>query len=112
MKEQLLTLAIVVIVLGVLLGTVVVLLISWQRRKQVVSSLPSLPQLVGLIATVEVPFDRTDRGKVRVNAKGAIIDVVAYTDEASGFQAGDRVLITEARGDRVWVVSEQTLRQL
>ena len=109
MKNPLLTITLITVAIGLLGGSLIVLLIQLRRRRQIVDSLISTQNLVGLIGTVEIPFDRSSRGKVRVMVKGAIIELSAITDEARTFAPGDRVLITDSKGNRVWVVSETML---
>ena len=59
--------------------------------------------LIGLCATVELPFDGDSKGKVRVNVKGSMVDLIAITDDPSRFQVGDRVLIIQMEDKKVWV---------
>lgn len=109
MKNQLLMIALVSVVIGILGGTLTVLFLKLQRRRQVVDSLVSLGNVVGLYGTVEIPFDRTSKGKVRVNVKGSMVDFVAFTDDSKRFIKGDRVFVVEAKGNQIWVVSEDSL---
>lgn len=109
MNNQILIIALIAIGIGVLCGAFIVFLIALQRQKKVVDSLVSEKNLIGLSGTVEIPFDRNSKGKVRLTIKGSTLDFVALTDESKGFNKGDRVLIVSARGNKVWVVSEESL---
>ena len=59
--------ALLAVTVGICFGGVIVLLIVIQRRRQKVDSMVSTNNLVGLYGTVEVPFDNTCKGKIRVN---------------------------------------------
>lgn len=109
MNIQILIFAAIAIIVGMCCGAIIVFLIVVQRRRQRVDSLVSTSSLVGLFATVEVPFDKTCKGKVRINVKGSMLDFTAGTDDSRGFQTGDRVFIVETRGNQVWVVGENSL---
>jgi acyl-CoA hydrolase len=111
MSNQILIIALIVVGVGIICGAFIVLLIALQRRQKVVDSLISQSNLVGLFATVEIPFEQTSRGKVRLTIKGSMVDLVAVTDEEKSFQKGDRVLVVEARNNKVWVVSEDSLNK-
>ena len=103
--------AFIAVAIGVFCGAVIVLLIVIQRRRQKVDSLVSTNNLIGLYGTVEVPFDRTSKGKVRVNIPGvgSMVDYVACTDDSKSFQPGDRVFIVQVKRNQLWVISEQSL---
>ncbi len=70
------------------------------------NSLARSSDLVGLSATVLLPFNCESRGKVRVNVKGANVEFMAFTDDSKSFGKGDRVLIVGLKNNRLWVVSE------
>ncbi len=109
MNIEILVIAFIAILVGMCCGGVIVLLIVIQRRRQQVDSMVSGGNAVGLFGTVEVPFDHTCRGKVRVNVKGIMVDFTARTDDVRGFSPGDRVFIVDAKGNQVWVVGENSL---
>lgn len=111
MTSSLLKITLIVLAIGILCGTLIVLLIQVWRRQQVVNSMVTTHSLIGLVGTVEVPFDRTSRGKVRLLIKGSIVEVGAVTDEARSFAPGDRVLIADMKGNYVWVVADTALEQ-
>jgi membrane protein implicated in regulation of membrane protease activity len=103
------------VIMGILCGAIVSGTLRALRRQQA-DSLVRSADLVGLAGTVEVPFNATSRGKVRLQVKGSTFDVVAYTDEAREFQLGESVFVVGAvnGGDqnRLWVVSADSVRSL
>lgn len=109
MKNQILMVALISIVVGVFCGIVIVVLLQLGRRRQVVDSLVQPNNVVGLFGTVEIPFDRKSKGKVRVNVKGSMVDFSAFTDESKEFIKGDRVFVVAMNGNKVWVVSEDSV---
>lgn len=100
--------AIAAVIMGILCGG----LISGSLRvlrHQKADSLVRSADLVGIAGTVEVPFNATSRGKVRLQIKGSILDLIAYTDEAREFQTGEQVLVVSTDQNRLWVVSADSL---
>ena len=95
--------------LGIALGIAIVILIQVQRRAEEINSMGSLENAVGLWATVEVPFDRQSRGKVRVVIRGSTMDLAAITDAEAPLNPGDRVFVVAAKGNRVLVVPESQI---
>ena len=91
------------IALGIFLGALIVWFIYFWRRRKVIDSLMKPEDLIGLCGIVELPFDAKSRGKVRVDVRGSMVDLAALTDDQQGFQVGDRVLIIQMQGNRVWV---------
>lgn len=111
MKSPLLVIALIALAVGVLGGSLFVLFIQIRRRRQIVDSLISAHNFMGLIGTVEIPFDRYSRGKVRVMVKGSIVELSAITDEDRAFSPGDRIFVTDVKGNRALVVSATTLEE-
>ncbi|WP_088239736.1 NfeD-like protein [Calothrix rhizosoleniae] len=111
MNAQIILLIFIAIVVGMLCGAAIVLLIVVKRRSQRVDSMISAHNAIGLFAMVEIPFDSTSKGKVRVKIQSSTVDFIAKTDNIQGFQAGERVFIVDARGNQVWVVSEHSLKK-
>lgn len=109
MNNQILIVICISVAVGVLCGVLVVWLIYIQRRHQVVDSLVRANHVVGRSGTVEIPFDSSTQGKVRINVKGSLVDFVAFTDESREFSTGDRVLVVGMKRNKVWVVSEDSL---
>ncbi len=111
MNFQLIMITLIAIAIGVVVGFLIVSLIALRRQRQSVDSMVSTDTLVGRTAIVEVPFSREERGKVRLEIHGSIIDFPAVTEESGFFHKGDRVLIVEARNNQVLVVSEDSLQR-
>lgn len=94
---------------GVFCGAAVVWIFDILRSQQANSMVQS-DDLIGLGGTVEIPFDRDSRGKVRLSVKGCTFDMGAMTEESREFSPGDRVLVVGMEKNRVWVVSEDALK--
>jgi membrane protein implicated in regulation of membrane protease activity len=103
MSYLILTIAGISIAIGVVVGALIVWFIYFWRRREVINSLVKPEDLVGLCATVELPFDGDSKGKVRVEVRGSMVDLLALTDDNQGFQVGDRVLIIQMQNNKVWV---------
>ena len=103
--------ALIAIAIGIFCGAVIVLLIVIQRRRQKVDSMRSTNNLIGLYGTVEVPFDNTCKGKIRVNipGQGSTVDFVACTDDSKSLQPGDKVFIVQVKKNQLWVISEESM---
>ncbi|NJO75739.1 MAG: NfeD-like protein [Leptolyngbyaceae cyanobacterium RM1_406_9] len=97
------------IAIGTLCGTAIVWVLHSLRQREA-NSLVRTGDLAGLSGIVEIPFDSSSRGKVRVNAKGMMIDFTASTQEAVVFAKGERVVIVGVEGSRIWVVSEKSFK--
>ena len=102
------TVAIASVIMGILCGGLVSGSLRALRHQQA-DSLVRSADLVGIAGTVEVPFNANSRGKVRLQIKGSILDVIAYTDEAREFQTGEQVLVVGIDQNRLWVVSATSL---
>jgi membrane protein implicated in regulation of membrane protease activity len=103
MKHLLLIITGISIAVGIAIGILIVWSIYVWRQKKIVDSLMKPEDLIGLCGTVELPFDADSKGKVRVEVKGSMVDLVALTDDQQGFILGDRVLIIQMQGNRIWV---------
>lgn len=76
-------------------------------RKSSASSDVSARDLRGEIAEVLVDVSKEQIGKVRVAAKGRIADLIAETDDAATYAAGEKVMILgEGAEGRVQVTRE------
>jgi membrane protein implicated in regulation of membrane protease activity len=53
---------------------------------------------VGKTARVLVPVASQQTGKVRLELRGSTVDILATTDEESGFATGDSAIIVEVEG--------------
>jgi membrane protein implicated in regulation of membrane protease activity len=63
-----------------------------------VSSGASTKDAIGQVGKVLLPLDRQRRGKVRIEVRGQILDMIATTEEGP-FEAGDTVMVVEMRDD-------------
>ena len=93
--------------LGILCGAAMSGILLFLRQRQA-DSLVRSADLAGLTGTVEVPFDSTCKGKVRLMLKGSMVDFIAFTDDPQGFAQGDSVWVVGAEQHRLWVVSTDT----
>jgi len=95
--------AIAAVLMGLLCGGAMALALRLLRQRQV-NSLIESADLAGLEGTVEVPFDASSRGKIRLQVKGSMVDYMAYTNHSKPLERGDRILVIGTEGDRLWVV--------
>lgn len=95
--------AIAALVMGFICGAGMALTLRQLRRRQV-NSLVQSADLAGLEGTVEIPFDASTRGKVRLQVKGSTVDFIAYTNDSTPLDAGDRVFVIGTENNRLWVV--------
>lgn len=95
--------AITAVLIGLICGSGVALALRALRRRQA-NSLVETADLAGLEGTVEVPFDASSRGKVRLRVKGSVVDFIAYTSHTKPLERGDRILVIGTESDRLWVV--------
>ena len=103
MNYLLLTIVGISIAVGIFVGALIVWFIYFWRRKEIVDSMMKPEDLVGLCGIVELPFDAESKGKIRVDVKGSMVDLLALTDDQQEFQIGDRVLIIQMQENKVWV---------
>ena len=96
--------------MGLLCGTAMAWILLALRRRQA-DSLVRSEDLVGLTGIVEIPFDATQKGKVRLQVKGSMVDFVALTDERKLLPKGEPVVVMGTKNNRVWVVSAETFHQ-
>ncbi len=97
--------------MGLLCGISMAWILLALRRQQA-DSLIRAEDLVGLTGTVEIPFDATQKGKVRLQIKGSTVDFVALTDEAKPLSQGDPIVVMGTKNNRVWVVSAESFHQI
>ncbi|MGD1808787.1 hypothetical protein ACP6PL_25575 [Dapis sp. BLCC M126] len=105
MKNQILMLAYISVAVGIFAGMFIVLLLSIVRQRQVINSLVSPQDFLGLPCTVEIPFDAHSRGKVNLYIKGSNLELIARTQESKEFTKGEQVFIVGTENNQVWVVS-------
>ncbi len=103
MNYLILTIAVISIAIGVFIGALVVWFIYFWRRREIIDSLMKPQDLVGLCGIVEIPFDCHSKGKVRVDVRGSMVDLIALTEDGKELQVGDRVLIIQMQNNKVWV---------
>lgn len=103
MNYLILTIAAISIAIGIFVGALIVWFIYFWRRREIIDSLMKPEDLVGLYGVVELPFDAESKGKIRVEVKGSMVDLIALSDDLQGFQVGDRVLIIQMQNNKVWV---------
>lgn len=108
MKNQILMLAYISVAVGIFGGMLIVFLLWIFRRREVINSLVSPQDFLGLACTVEIPFDIHSRGKVNLNVKGSNLELVARTTESKIFTRGDKVFIVGTENNQVWVVSKSS----
>jgi len=95
--------AIAAVGMGLVCGAGMAWTLRVLRRRQA-DSLVKTADLAGLEGTVEIPFDASVRGKIRLRVKGSMVDLIAYTNHPKPLERGDRVLVIGTEGDRLWVV--------
>lgn len=108
MKNQILMLVYISVLVGIFGGILIVLLLSIFRQRQVINSLVSPQDLLGLPCTVEIPFDNNSRGKISLNIKGYNLELIALTEEFQEFTKGEKVFIIGMENNQVWVVSKSS----
>jgi membrane protein implicated in regulation of membrane protease activity len=101
----------IALVMGFGMGTIASSLLLMMYRRQV-NSLIQPDELVGVLGSVEVPFDKNSRGKIRIRHKDSIIEFSAFTNDPKPLAVGEQVVVISMENNRVWVVSDETLRHL
>jgi membrane protein implicated in regulation of membrane protease activity len=94
--------------MGLLMGGLASSLMQGLRRRRV-NSLVQTQDWVGAKGTVELPFDANSRGKVRLQLRGSLVDVTAFTNDPAPLNIGDTIVVIGSENNRVWVVSDATL---
>lgn len=101
--------ALIAIVMGLMIGTAM----AWLLRAlggNYTNSLARTDDLVGVIGTVEIPFNQNSRGKVQLPIKGSTVGFSAMTEQETEFQPGEQVLIVSYQDNKLWVVSADALQ--
>jgi hypothetical protein len=91
---------------GTAIGTAATWILAWLQLQGDSDSLLKPEDWVGAAGVVELPFDASSRGKVRLVVRGSPVAVQAITREARAFQPGDRVFVIALEGGRAWVTSD------
>ena len=103
MNYLILTITGISVAVGIFIGALIAWFIYFWRRRELIDSLMKPEDLVGLCGIVELPFDADSKGKVRVDVRGSMVDLVALTEDRQELKVGDRVLIIQMQDNRVWV---------
>lgn len=108
MNYLILIIAGISIAVGIFVGALIVWFIYFWRRREIIDSLMKPEDLVGLCGVVELPFDAASKGKVRVDVRGTMVDLIAVTEDRHKFQVGDRVLIIQMQNHKVLVTKHDS----
>ncbi|MEB3343167.1 NfeD-like protein [Okeania sp.] len=100
--------AIISIIVGILCGTIMSYVL-YNLKNRPANSLVRSDDLLGLSGTVEIPFDKKSKGKIRVNVKESIVELIAFTEENKEFIKGEKVFIVGMENNKVWIVSEDLM---
>jgi len=101
--------ALIAVLMGLIIGTAM----AWLLRVlggNYTNSFTRADDLVGVVGTVEIPFDASSRGKVQLSVKGSTLGFSAMTEQDKAFQRGEEVLVVSCQDNRVWVVSADNLK--
>jgi len=101
--------ALIAVLMGLMIGTAM----AWLLRVlggNYTNSIASTDDLVGIIGTVEIPFDQNSRGKVQLPIKGSTVGFSAMTEQETELQPGEQVLVVSYQDNKLWVVSADTLQ--
>lgn len=111
MNYLIIIIALFSVAIGLIGGALIVWLIYFWRRRQIVDSLMRPEDIIGIYGTVEIPFDANSKGKVRVDIKGSMVDFIAVTEETRIFNRGDRVFVLQMKANKVWVIGEESVQR-
>ena len=110
MNYLIIIVAVFSVAIGLFIGALIVWLIYFWRRRQIVDSMMRPEDIIGIYGTVEIPFDANSKGKVRVDIKGSMVDFIARSEETRIFNRGDRVFILQMKGNKVGVIGEESVQ--
>ncbi len=94
--------------IGIACGVLVVLSLFTVRKKISASSLTHHHAFAGRMATVQVPFDYSSKGKIVLSYNHSTQEIAAITDCPHVFGKGDRVLIVQVSKSCAWVVPDES----
>lgn len=97
------------IAFGIILGFLIVVILKLFQGKQSANSLLKSKELIGLSASVEIPFDCYNKGKVRVKNQEKITYYTAITDSKKELALDDQVMIIAIKKDCLFVVPKDEL---
>lgn len=100
--------ALIAVVMGLLCGTTAVAVLRSLNDTEA-NSLTRPEELAGQIGIVEIPFDASCRGKVRLHMRGATVAFFAFTQEDREFRQGESVLVVGLEHNKLWVASTDAL---
>jgi membrane protein implicated in regulation of membrane protease activity len=109
MNYLILIIAGISIAIGIFIGALIVWFIYFWRRREIVDSSIKPEDFIGIYGTVEIPFDQNSKGKIRVNLKNSMLDLIALTEQSRQFNPGDRVFIIQTQGNKVLVIGEESV---
>ncbi|MDY6783325.1 MAG: NfeD-like protein [Cyanobacteriota bacterium] len=95
---------------GAVFGTAIAVILQ-HLQDNPADSMIRPDDLVGLLGTVEIPFDRESKGKVRVSIKGTNLDLVALTESSKSLNRGEQICIVGTENNKVWVVEREALKE-
>ncbi|MEM9151587.1 MAG: hypothetical protein AAGB19_14190 [Cyanobacteria bacterium P01_F01_bin.3] len=98
------------LIMGTLLGGMLAIALRHLARRHA-DSLIRTEDFAGRLGIVELPFDAQSKGKVRLEIRGAVLHMMALTDDIKKFAPGDKVLVVNVENNRLWVVSDETAVQ-
>lgn len=99
---------IMALITGFLTGTVVHTLITWIKRHLKDSSVEE-KDLVGVHGKVLVPARGADPGKIRIEVKGDIIDLLAVSDDGRDIDAGSEIFVVAVEGNHARIARQEDL---
>lgn len=97
------------LLMGLLIGGMVSLVFHRLRSRNP-TGMATPDELVGLLATVEIPINQHARGKIRVQFRDGSRELPARTNDDQTLKVGDSVMIIGLEGNLAWVVSENSLK--
>ena len=100
----------IALLMGLFIGGMVSFIFH-RLKTRLPNSMTAPDELVGLLATVEIPIQPSDRGKIRFQYRDSSREIPARTNENQLLEVGDSVIIIGIEGNQAWVVSEGSLKQ-
>lgn len=100
----------IALTMGVGFGTTIVKILRHLQNQQA-NSLIQSQDLIGMWGTVEIPFDQTCKGKIRLTVKDSVLDIIAMTEENRTFAKGEQVFVVAMNKNKALVIAKETLNQ-
>ncbi|MFZ9738440.1 MAG: NfeD-like protein [Prochlorotrichaceae cyanobacterium] len=98
--------------IGAIVGSAAAGIMRWLQTDAETDSLIRSEDLHGLPGIVSIPFQSEGRGQVRLEVKGSQVYMAASSTEERNFQKGDSILVVGLEGNTLWVVSEDSVKDL